>query len=150
MASCGPQREWSDQFKDKNKVVAWPQHNFEHFVVVVRSLSDERLKEFCMYVDVPISNESENLMQGLPPATEILPLESDLPTGPAGRRESLRITFSMSTCKHTFEKSMGADLPHPVLPQRPMKGRTQKALQGRNMHLAVPSQARRVKFSTKC
>lgn len=30
-----------------------------------------------------------------------------------------------------------------------MKGQTQKALQGQNMHLAVPSQARCVKFSTK-
>lgn len=102
MASCGPQREWSDQFKDKNKVVAWPQHNFEHFVVVVRSPSDERLTESCMYVNVQISNGSENLMQGLPPATEILPLESDLPTGPEGRRESLRTTCIMSTCTHSI------------------------------------------------
>ena len=55
MAFCGPQREWSDQFKDKNKVVAWPQHNFEHFVVVVRSPSGEGFTISCMYVDQPIS-----------------------------------------------------------------------------------------------
>jgi hypothetical protein len=31
------QREWGQQFKDKSKVVDWPEHNFEHFIVVVRS-----------------------------------------------------------------------------------------------------------------
>ena len=29
------QREWGQQFKDKSKIVEWPEHNFEHFIVVV-------------------------------------------------------------------------------------------------------------------
>lgn len=29
------QREWGQQFKDKGKVVDWPKHCFEHFIIVV-------------------------------------------------------------------------------------------------------------------
>jgi len=54
-------REWSDQFKDKKKVVEWPKHNFEHFVVV-----------------------------GLPPATEVQPSAADFgPQGRRTRSEGL-------------------------------------------------------------
>ena len=28
------QREWGQQFKDKAKVVDWPKHCFEHFIIV--------------------------------------------------------------------------------------------------------------------
>ena len=31
-----PQREWAQEFKDKKKVVEWPGHCFESFVIVVR------------------------------------------------------------------------------------------------------------------
>ena len=31
------QREWGQQFKDKGKVVDWPEHCFEHFLIVVRT-----------------------------------------------------------------------------------------------------------------
>jgi len=34
MAVC-LQREWGQQFKDKSKIVEWPEHNFENFIVVV-------------------------------------------------------------------------------------------------------------------
>lgn len=33
------QREWGQQFKDKGKVVDWPKHCFEHFLIVVRARS---------------------------------------------------------------------------------------------------------------
>lgn len=41
------QRVWADEFKDKKVVVEWPDHMFEHFIVVVRTLS-------YLHVSVPV------------------------------------------------------------------------------------------------
>ena len=75
MASCWRQREWGQQFKDKSKIVEWPEHNFEHFIVVVSAISAQHLP-FCGCPNTcSLSPRAvfDALMfnQGLPPTTVV-------------------------------------------------------------------------------